>query len=300
MKIVMYFGSLLLAALMFIHPQPNFEKTSAVVENSADDITFGTFNIHYISSRQKTMTWEERRGAVVEALREGSADIIGFQEMETFAGGRWNSENRQLNWVSEHFPEYSVTSVGDPRTYPSTQPILYRRERFEALEQGYFFFSPNPDVIYSKPRSGRFDAFCSWSRLLDRKTGRSFTIYNVHFDAVSQQNRNKSARLVAERISSRLHREDGVVLLGDFNSPKFLRPVTILRETALKLANTTGSTYHFYRGIDILPAIDHVFYSQDFIYRQTSVIRHRFEGVWPSDHYPVFVTLSPADRRPAE
>ena len=109
-----------------------------------NDITFGTFNIHYITPWQEKMVWEDRRDAVVSALRQGAADIIGFQEMETFAGGHWNAENRQLDWIVRHFPEYAVTAVGDPRVYPWTQPIFYRHRRFKSLEQGFFFFSPNP------------------------------------------------------------------------------------------------------------------------------------------------------------
>ena len=124
-------------------------------------IVIGTFNVHYISPRQTKMIWEERRDGVVEVLRQGNADIIGFQEMETFVGGHWNDENKQLDWVLAHFPEYAATSVGDPRRYPWTQPILYRKSRFEALEQGFFFFSPHPDQIYSRSWTGGFPAFCS-------------------------------------------------------------------------------------------------------------------------------------------
>ena len=43
---------------------------------------------------------------------------------------------------------------------------------------------------------------------------------------------------------------------------------------------------------NIQPAIDHVLYSKEFEYRSTRVIRNRVEDKWPSDHYPLFVTLS--------
>ena len=252
----------------------------------------GSFNIHYVSPRQEKMIWEDRRDAVVEALRLGNPDIIGFQEMETFVGGQWNQENKQLEWIKEHFPRYAVTSFGDPRVYPSTQPILYRRDRFEALDQGFFFFSPAPDQIYSRPWKGRFPAFCSWSRLHDKTTDRNFYLYNLHLDYSSLRNRLNSATLVAERIASRDHNEDGVIVIGDFNAPRFFRPVRIVAEAGLTVAETRGSTFHFNRGINIQPAIDHALYSKEFEYRSTRVIRDSFGGKWPSDHYPLFVTLS--------
>lgn len=258
-------------------------------------IVFGTFNIHYVSLRQDRMKWEERRGAVVDALREGAADIIGFQEMETFDGGHWNEENIQIDWITGSFPEYSLAAADDPRIFPSTQPIFYKHDRFEFVEQGFFFFSPTPDKIYTRPWNGRFPSFCSWVRLLDRGSGERFYVYNLHFDAGSQGNRLKSAALTAERLSARGNGEEAVVVLGDFNAPKFFRPVKTVAQANLSVADTTGSTFHFNRGINILPAIDHVLYSDDFTFVQTTVVRKRYDGVWPGDHYPVFVSLALGD-----
>jgi endonuclease/exonuclease/phosphatase family metal-dependent hydrolase len=290
MKKIIYILSLMLA----LHPKPLAGHGDSVRPRLDDEseIVVGTFNIHYISPRQKKMIWEERREAVVGVLRLGNPDIIGFQEMETFVGGHWNQENKQLEWVKEHFPQYAVTSFGDPRVYPSTQPILYRKDRFEALDQGFFFFSPTPDRIYSRPWEGRYPAFCAWSRLHDKSTDRSFYLYNLHLDYSSLENRLKSAKLVAERIATRKHIEDGVIVIGDFNAARSFRPVRIVAEADLKVAKTRGSTFHFNRGINIQPAIDHVLYSKEFMYRSTRVIRERIDGNWPSDHYPLFVTLS--------
>src|SRR5690554_4486536 len=88
---------------------------------AAAPFRIATFNVHYISPQQTKMVWAERRSAVVEALRDMSADIVAFQEMETFVGGSGNPENQQLDWVLQHLPEYRAAAVGDPRDYPSTQ-----------------------------------------------------------------------------------------------------------------------------------------------------------------------------------
>ena len=290
MKRIIYILSLILA----FHPKPlaGFGESVTTKPHDDSEVVIGTFNIHYLSPRQEKMIWEERRDAVVETLRLANADIIGFQEMETFVGGHWNQDNEQLEWIKEHFAEYAVTSFGDPRVYPSTQPILYRKDRFEALDQGFFFFSPAPDEIYSQPWKGRFPAYCSWARLYDKTSNRSFYLYNLHLDYSSLQNRLHSAQLVAERITSRDYNEDPVIVIGDFNAPRFFRPVRVVAAAGLTVAQTRGSTFHFNRGINIQPAIDHVLYSKEFEYRSTRVIRDSVEGIWPSDHYPLFVTLS--------
>jgi len=259
--------------------------------NTGTPMVVGTLNIHYISRNQKRLQWSGRREAVAAALREGNPDIVAFQEMETFEGGHYNERNVQLRYLQEQFPSYDFAAVGDPRDYPSTQPIMYRRGRFDQLEQGFFFFSPTPDTIYAGPWVGRYPAFASWARFRDRASGLRFYLYNVHFDYESRKNRLRSARLVAKRLRDRSHPEEAVLVVGDFNAPWFFKPVKIVAETGLDVANTTGATMHFYRGINLLPAIDHVLFSEEFEHEETRVLRRRFAGSWPSDHYPVFVTL---------
>lgn len=254
-------------------------------------LVIGTLNLHYVAAGQKRLNWENRKEAVAAAVKYGSPDIIAFQEMETFEGGHFNSRNVQLAFLRDRFPAYAFGAVGDPREYPSTQPVMYRKSRFQLLEQGFFFFSSTPDVIYSDPWDGRFPAFCSWVRFRENGSGASFYLYNAHFDYESRENRLRSARLVQERIASRSHQDSGVLVVGDFNAPWFFRPVQIVAGSQLQIADTTGSTVHFYRGINIIPAIDHVLYSQEFEHQETRVLRSRFRGAWPSDHYPVFVTL---------
>jgi endonuclease/exonuclease/phosphatase family metal-dependent hydrolase len=168
---------------------------------------------------------------------------------------------------------------------------MYRGDRFTFIEQGFFFFSETPDEIYSSSWDGRFPAYCSWARFRDRSSGTTFSVYNVHFDAASRRNRLLSADLVAARVSNREHPEEPVLVVGDFNAPWFFPAVARVADAGLRIANTTGSTYHFYRGIRILPAIDHVLHSPTLEHDSTEVLRRRYDGVWPSDHFPVVVSL---------
>jgi len=68
--------------------------------------------------------------------------------------------------------------------------------------------------------------------------------------------------------------------------------VRIVARAGLRVAATAGPTFHFNRGVKLLPAIDHVLHSPEFEFSAIRVIRDRMEGIWPSDHYPVFVTLT--------
>jgi len=279
---------IILLVLTFVYPA-GCTSTPEPLSPGTNGMVVGTFNVHYITPQDTSMVWKERRDAVVDAVRAGDPDIIGFQEMETFTGGHVGTSNLQLDWLRSHLPGLSFAAVGDPYRYPWTQPIAFRSERFTLIEQGFFFFSPTPDLIYSRPWFGRYPSFCSWIRLLDTQTDTVFYVYNVHVDNENVRDRRKSVELVARRMSERQHPEEPLILLGDFNSPWFFKPVRILRRTGLTVEHTTGSTYHFDRGLNIIPAIDHVLLSVAFRHGATRVLRQKFDGVWPSDHYPVFV-----------
>jgi hypothetical protein len=59
-------------------------------------------------------------------------------------------------------------------------------------------------------------------------------------------------------------------------------------------APVEGSTYHMNRGVNLLFPIDHIGATPDL--RRVGgpvVLRQRFGGTWPSDHYPVLADYLP-------
>ncbi len=263
---------------------------SQVLE-SDDSLRVVTLNIHYLSVRNDRTDWERRAPSVVAALESIDADLIAFQEMETFGAGRggphFSDANLQLDYVLAEMPHYQPAAVGDPAHYPSTQPILYKPDRLVPLDQGFFFFSPESDEIYSRPWHARFPAFASWVRFEELGSGRRFMVYNVHFDVTSFRNRTKSARLVVEREGESAYSEDPVLILGDFNAFRFMRTMGILRRAGFARAGANGPTFHFRRGINLLPAIDHILGSAEVELSEATVHRNRFLDEFPSDHHPV-------------
>jgi endonuclease/exonuclease/phosphatase family metal-dependent hydrolase len=113
---------------------------------------------------------------------------------------------------------YGVIGVGrdDGRTKGEYAAILYRRERFHVAESGTFWFSDTPEVVASRSWGNTITRICTWARLIDRG-GQAFWIYNVHLDHQSQPSRERSTRLLAERIAARAARGEPVVVTGDFN-----------------------------------------------------------------------------------
>lgn len=215
-----------------------------------------SFNIHYLwrQSSAPMAHWEQRQDAVVSVLRQIDPDLVGFQEMETFAESAYNPENRQMDTLAEAFPHYGFYATGDPATFPNTQPIMYRRGRLDPLGEGYFFFSPHPDTPYSDPWFGPYPAFATWARFGDLRSGETVLVFNVHIDRKRRRNRILSAELLGSRLNEVRRPADRVVVLGDFNALRWTRPVRIVERTSgLRTVTDDGATFHFGRGV-IIPA----------------------------------------------
>ena len=251
-----------------------------------------SFNIHYIQPGKDLMDWDTRKDAVIRVLEGMGADLIAFQEMETFEGGSFSYRNLQLDWILESLPDYSPAAVGNPEQYPSTQPILYRKSEFDVEEQGFFFFSENPDQIYSRQWDGNFPYFCSWVRFRHLNSGKTFTLFNGHNDYNSRDNRIKTSQLIVSRIKPLLDKQKPILVVGDFNTPSWFETMRILKEAGLHLAKPAGSTNHFNLGLNLLPAIDHMLASPEVIFSgPVKIWRNQYNGVWPSDHYPISIEV---------
>jgi endonuclease/exonuclease/phosphatase family metal-dependent hydrolase len=254
----------------------------------ADPFRVATFNVKYIVDPEGLPKWEARRDAVTVAVKATDADIIGFQEMETFAGGKFNRTNRQLDWVLETVPGYKAAAFGDPVKFPSTQPILYRPARFQLLGEGWFYYSTTPDVIYSRSFDGGFDYYASTARFRDRQSDQTVTVFNIHTDIRSAGNRSRATALIAERIQAAMIRGEKVIVLGDFNTGRYARNMRRLKKTGLEGTDLLRPTFHFGLGLGILPAIDHILHSSGIERIGEAQVHHdKSNGRYPSDHYPV-------------
>ncbi len=256
----------------------------------------GTFrvasmNAHYIILSQETGAWsvgdwERRKGPMDAAFKAMDADIVAFQEMESFGRGMDKNINLARDWLLEQNPGYAAGANGDANVFPSTQPIFYRTDRMSLLDQGWFFFSDTPDVIYSRTFNGGWSAFASWAQF--DLGGQVLRVVNVHNDYASRSNRRLSSELIAERIAPWITAGERVMVVGDFNAMTGGAPLTIVEAAGITFVPVKGATYHLNRGLNLFGAIDHLGVSEGVrLVGETQVLRQKFDGEWPTDHYPV-------------
>lgn len=271
--------------------------TTTLLDKPDEAIRFASHNVHYILVNKPEGAWSlgdwnERKASLDAAFKMLDADVIAFQEMESFTAGDEEKFNYAREWLLEQNPDYSAAAVGDWREFPSTQPILYRHERLVVEEQGWFFFSDTPDTLYSRTYNGSYPAFASWARFHDRESQASFRIINVHFDFRSLDNRLQSAALVAERVKPWIEAGESVILAGDLNARLGSATHDILETAGLSFTPVQGATYHLGYGLNLFGAIDHLAYhGVRGPVSEPVVVRRKFDDQWPSDHYPLLVDI---------
>jgi len=114
----------------------------------------------------------------------------------------------------------------------------------------------------------------------------------MHTDFSSGSNRIKSIDLIAERIKPRIEVGESVLLVGDLNASNRSKIAKTLKSIPLQFVPDAGTTFHFNRGVNLTPAIDHILHTPDFTPTdKVTVWRKKYEGKWPGDHYPVMADL---------
>lgn len=251
-----------------------------------------SFNIRYGTADDGADSWEHRRDLVFAVIRDERPDIIGVQEALRF----------QLDELQRALPEYSELGVGraDGDTAGEYAAILYRRDRFRVEDSGTFWFSDTPEVPGSISWGANLPRICTWARLVDESAAHAFYVYNVHFDHESQESRERSARLLLERIEARRH-PDPLTVIGDFNAGEDNPAMLILKGegaagVAPRLRDTFRivhpdavdvGTFNGFRGVTTGPKIDAILVSDGFEVMDAAILNEAREGRYASDHYPI-------------
>ena len=254
-----------------------------------------TFNIRLGSADDGPDRWEVRRARVVETVRGLDADVIGMQEVEP----------AQLRDLLAALPRYAAAGAhrDDGKLKGEASTILYDRARYTLLAGGTFWLSDTPEVAGSNTWGAACNRVCTWVRLLDTGSGDAFTVFNTHFDHRSEPARDKSARLIAERIARRGD-GDPVVVTGDLNSGEDTEAVRTLLGGAdgrrlidtyrVMHADERAGTYtRFDPGSDGGERkIDYVLVGAGWEIADAGIDRRKIDGRYPSDHFPVWADLT--------
>ena len=293
-------GFLALIALLFVLvgcQQVRLSPWTKLPEKPEGTLRVATWNVHYFwlereEGRWGLSGWEARKGPMDVAFKALEADLVAFQEMESFSRRSDGNVNLTRDFLLDQNPDYRAAATGDARVLPPTQPIFYRPDVLEVLEEGWFHFSPTPDVLYSRGFDGATPSFASWAVFRRKADGAVFRTINIHFDAFSSTNRMASTELTAERMQPWLDAGETVILLGDFNALHGSRILAKFEALGIIFPKVPGATFPLSRGLHLFGAIDHIGVSTAAMAPSEPMLFNRKTGeVWASDHHPVLLDL---------
>lgn len=244
-----------------------------------------SFNIRYTND-PNGHSISERAPRLAETINEVEPDVIGFQEYRP----AWDKH------IEEHFSDrYDMfLKYRNETSDVEASPILWRKDKFECLETGYFWLSDTPEIESKGWDTIGCYRMCVYVILKDEKTNECFTVMNTHF-GFGDDGQLKSVELIYE-YSKKISNYP-TFITGDFN----MNPESIAYEAMTKhftdvnaaTVNDLRNTFHGYKteGWGIKQHIDFCFITDDIKPINQKIMDKTFDGKFPSDHYGLEIDI---------
>lgn len=260
-------------------------------------IRIASYNIQYDNTVQAPASvWNNRKDIFKKLVERHDFDIIGAQEPYLV----------QLNDLKTLLPQYAYVGVSITGETSNLRqhytPIIYKKDKFEVLDWGTFWYSPNSTT----PGSIGWDAYspriCTRALMKDKTTGKIFTVLNSHLDHIGTTARDLSVQMLLSLIPA-VSAKYPVILTGDFNfnqtSVNYSRIMNsgLIKDSynlAKSHTNKERGTHNNYDlNSNTTTRIDHIFLStgNGYAVKSHNIITDDFEGKYPSDHFPVMIEL---------
>ncbi len=254
-----------------------------ITEQAQGTVRILTFNVR--CTNVGTHSQKDRVGAVVGAIEAIAPDSFGVQE----ATPEW------MESLKTNLPDYENVGVGrnDGVDKGEFSAIFFLKDKYEAVDSGTFWLSSTPEEP-SRSWTSLFNRICTWVELEDRENGTRFLHMNTHFDT-SFTPRKNSIPLILEKAA---RYDIPVICTGDFNTME-LSPLyndllaASLTNAKFAAADTMGVlTYNSQLNLKrVGPVYDHILVNSMVEPKVYRVVTAHFEGMLPSDHYPVYADV---------
>ena len=250
-----------------------------------------SFNIRCVkieSDRRAPNSFVHRAGMIYDKLRSERPDIVAFQEVTAYIAD---------------FLERSLSDIYDFYTFFRSEnfdgegiTIATLKDSIVCHSIDSFWLSPTPRIPGSRfAEQSTCPRVASVGVYRERATGRLIRICNTHLDHVSDEARVLGVSLLLDRLAA-MNEEYPLptVLLGDLNAAPDSAPIRVIKESPLALTELTEKisvTFHDF-GTDE-HKIDYIFGTQEIAASVSAVGAwcDEHEGVYLSDHYPIFVEV---------
>ncbi|WP_035611451.1 endonuclease/exonuclease/phosphatase family protein [Haloferula sp. BvORR071] len=275
----------------------------------------GTYNIRYDNNGdiKAGNSWERRAPIIAGLIKFHDFDLLGTQE----------GEPQQMDDLCKLLGDYGCSMHGrdDGKHAGEHIGIFFKKEKFEMLDDGFFWISPTPD----QPGVGwdaQLPRICGWAKLKRKADAKTVFVFSTHLDHRGKESRKEGAALILKKIEE-IAGQDPVYLMGDFNSDQHSEAYRMFQESprfadSYEIAKVryalNGTPNKFDTNAMTESRIDHVFVGKAVPVRRYGVLTDSyrvpktpdpeesksgnfpsevtFEGYearLPSDHFPVLI-----------
>ena len=255
----------------------------------SQEVEVMSYNIKFANENDGENSWSNRKEHITNQIKFYEPEILGVQEALV----------SQLKHFESEIKNYKYVGVGrdDGKEAGEFSAIFYNAKEFEVLENNTFWLSETPAEI-SVGWDAAMERICTYAKFKDKASGKSFWVFNTHFDHVGEKARENSAKLIWEKISS-LNKENlPVILMGDLNLEPQTSAIQFLSEkmndskTLAELDFGPEGTFNGYNFNEAVKRrIDYIFVSDNIEVKKYAVLSDSKDLKYPSDHLPVMVEV---------
>ena len=240
-----------------------------------------SYNIRGNQERDGINQWQFRRDSLCKIIVSYGFKVVGLQE----------AVPDQLEDIVR-ITGYSW--VGEPGL---NDPIIYDASRIELLDWGMFWLNEK-EIPHEKSWDGKYERYCTWAVLRDRKTHKRFKVFNTHLDHRGIVAREKGAERICEKAAS-LGGALPTIVMGDMNSWDNTAAYRTLAahysdaRAVSPLVFGPRGTAHNFGGVHPV-RIDYFFVDPRVrIYEYNALdIVYGNDDFFPSDHYPIYIDVT--------
>ena len=272
----------------------NFSSVRAE-STPTDTLNIASFNVR-IAVDAGNRAWANRKEHVADIIKNLYAfDIFGVQEL------RNTDQESELMEYLGGYRRFSKGRDNNAGTSGERLAIVYKSDRFEQLNSGFFFLSETPDVA-SLGWDAKFNRICIWTKMKDKYTSQEFYFFCAHYDHVGVEARRESSKLIISKMTEIMGNEDlPVFFVGDFNSQPDNPPYMNIIKGGLLDSRTipvnanvfgpVGTTNGWNKNpSEMTNRIDYIFVNPKVeVYSYYTITKKYFPDAYPSDHCPIMI-----------
>lgn len=228
-----------------------------------------------------------RAVSILKLIHQEKPDLIGVQELTPLS-------EKKLRDLTELYGMTGEYRLGSKYWFNESNAIFYRKDKFELLDGTTYWLSKTPEKMKSCFLTSIFPRIAVFAILKDKETGNIFTMINTHLDHGREAVRTAQAKIITT-LASHHSIGDFTIITGDFNTIPSSDAIRIFSEHGyLDLVDdSTGSTLRGKLGTlaHHNQPIDHILIKGDINARNISVHHECYDGIYPSDHWPLSAIL---------